>query len=1055
MNCIHYHTKFHKIKHKSSLKISIMEEQERLKLIRECKNPLNKSLNDVLQGKNIQKIFEEVLSIETFEATDLEAFDKFFNCEKINNEKLKELYLEAFVKISGIELLLNNEIKRLNLRNSVKSDIFKFNSDNPLLFSNKCHFNKYSNKQKQEESIDFKKKLRKTKNSKILFKESDIPFQSYKIYEFSKKIACKDESKVAILSYLVCIDKNQLYSGEYEIFYLLDYLLKGDIGCNKEDKDTETNILKYNLNSGNSDNSGLQNLNISKFNEEQEVKQCNESERVNNILIDGKETQTNFINQDIESLIDLPSEIEKDSSDISKRFNLSSSTDKTENKNIRSKILVNWAKNCTKKSSINDLVSFNLEEFFSREVLFLNDFDSLIEIIKIKKSHEILYLRLKFILSSLNEKHQSRHSISQPGMIDSTSEGLLRSGNNSIQESTNNQIDYRYYVSWLKKAICNIFKYSRNSEFSPDLSVKEHIPRNTKTLASIIIDSFKEYSPYTECILMDLNSEYITNQLIYKTKKCIPCFFVICKTVNPIYIECLNICIDRLDLMSDSKLIDVVNCPLFKVNAFEGFKAIVLRLKDKKQELPLNTLLGKIKDIKITRTLNLNTDETISWKHELTRRINFIADFIENKNLLITFARYTLTSKNVDESVSLIFKIKNFDLFKTGFNHLVVKRDELLSSVNRELLKREFCVFYYKVVRFLVKYKYLKSLDFFDSSPYSEAIKKKLLKSESIKNNLKNFENHKSKLNKEMNEKTIKYQNIGLSKGLYFNNSHLKIDSVYKKFVMAIEFTIYKEYLEDITLLHLGSEISLEIENGDIKVIQNGLSRILVPLSSILNPENSLEEKQSKLPPDFGVNTSQIKSTREIKNDDQQNDSILSSSLIENSNQETRESVTASILRAGNLLKTLTNINLGSLINNSKNNKLTPISLKFIITNTGKKLIIELVGFGSLDILSYKITSIYIGEKFNGVLNTLLYSETIEIFPEFLSAVKLVSDADEIVKRSLFLNTMTYYNQIIKPMDQLLDYKGRKGIYIDRKGMFNLGKSHGKKFILKRNILEI
>ena len=259
---------------------------------------------------------------------------------------------------------------------------------------------------------------------------------------------------------------------------------------------------------------------------------------------------------------------------------------------------------------------------------------------------------------------------------------------------------------WIKNSISNIFKLSGNSNLVADLSTKEDVSQNTKILSSIVIDSFKENTPYTECILLELNSEFITNHLIYKTKTCLSCFFSICKSVNPLYIECFNICIEKLELMSNEKLLNVVNCPLFKVNTFEGFKAIVLRLKDINKEIPFNSLLSKVRDIRLTKESDLKETTSLSWKNELIKRINFIVDFIENKSLLIPFAKYALNHNNISQSINLIFKIQNYYLFKTGFRYLMTNHDELLLSINKELLKGEYSVFYYKVVKYLIKYEW-------------------------------------------------------------------------------------------------------------------------------------------------------------------------------------------------------------------------------------------------------------------------------------------------------------------------------------------------------------
>lgn len=1174
-----------------------METKEEFRITRKLTSSCDKQLKDVLKGKNTSKILEEVLSIESFEPEDLKTFDEFFKGDKMNTEETREMFLEAFVKISGVESLINDEIRQLSLKHESSVENSDLNRENPLIFSNK-HFKASYNKEEQNEaSLNQIPNLSKLR---ILFENSTTPFQNFRIFEFAKKIPIKNDSKMSILAYLICINKEEFYSGEFEIFYLIDYLVKDKnvgfqlklkkkhesqsnqntnltegnnvstpkVECNNENvaqRNSHFVRKKDNISSmdliGSSSkdfpsfiDNEFTNFNMKKINNEpqeglegkSELAKCiykKASSKKKDYLYDIKDfCKSKHIHQNHTTSFTTEEEVKKEeqpkanneidnkqpkgSNEIdNKQPKVSNETENSKKKlslnnnlinssfalikkkeikpnkisqikvregeipTIRGEILSKWAKNCTKNFKEGSTVTFEIENFFHREILLLNDFNSLIEIIRSKKSHEILYLRLKFILNFLSEKKSKKNlnlckinsTIQTSNDMNSREASAATSNNNQPTSVFNISKDsYKEYLRWFKQTVKNVFAYSSNLPFAADLSLKEHISADTKMLTSLIIDSFQDNSPYTECILLDLKSEYITSQLIYKTNTCIPCFYSICKTVNPIYIECLNICIDKLELMSDNKLMNVVKSSLFRVKSFEGFKAIFMRLKDKKGALPLKNLLSKVKD---NRSSNALKAQPISWKDELCRRINFIVDFLKDKSMLLPFAKEALTTKNVNQSVALIFKIRSFALFKTGFQYLFGKYDELLSSINRELSKKEFSVFYYKVVNFLIKNGYLEHLDFFDTTPYSEAIKRKLLKNGKVRRQLQS----------QCKDGNNEFSNIVVRDGLYFNNSLLKIQNPYKKFILVVEFIVYKESLEDMKLLKLGKDITLEIEGGDIKIKHNGLSRLLASINQIFNQNSNecndhSECKQETTYKSLETNSLSIKSNeanQEMNNDNLNNKEMNNNSqCCSNSCDDIKETVTSDIKDLNNntvnsqqnktgIIKGATNQqtnsekNFTTCINSNKtaqlpsqttqllsalanldiSNVFSPISLKFNVINTGRFLSIELAGFNNINILNYEISSISIDEEFTGVLNSLLFSETTEMIPDLPVIVEQ--------EKSLFRNVMAYFNENIKPIDKLLDYKGRKGVFVDRKGVFNLGKNFGKEFVVKKNILEV
>lgn len=954
-----------------------MEDVKEFRIAREMANKSTKSVSEALKGNSNTKIFEEILSMEKFEQNDLKLFDDFFAIRKIDSDASKELYFEAFVKISGIELMIQSEIILANSRHQDFSDTTDFNLENPLIFSF------ISN---QRSSQNFNTNMPRS----TLFLNSKKPFSEYKIYKIAKDFLNQGEKKISILAYLICIDKDNLYTGEFELFYFLDFLLKENCSSFHLNNDIKINDLP-----------------ATEYRLAADVEATLDEIKEVNLHVKPKELQDgakslmkvpeNKITEPIKTKSKQNSSLQSHGSSNVKVFC------KGEIKTVRGEILVNWSKN-SKIDCKAGIFSFETKFFMYKEILLLNDFESLIQIIKIKKSHEILYLRLKFISAYLSENKSEIESVPENIVSDpSALSPEIMNGSAQINGS-----DHLYYLKMMKESIIRLFSHHKNSSFTADLASKQLISQNTKLLTSIIIDSFSEYNPYTESILLDLNSEYITLQLIYKTKLSIPCFYSICTTVDPLYIECFNICMDRLDLMTDEQLKNVIKSTLFKVYNFENFKSIVTRIIQSNETLPISCLLRKTK--------NSSNDKTLSWKVELIHRINFVIDFLDDKNSILSIAKESITKKNVDLSISLVFKIRNFSLFKSAFDHLVVKDNELMASIDIELKKREFSVFYYRVANFLIQRGHLSSFSFFDCSPYSQAIKKKLIENRKIKKILLDKDQNISKqeLKESIKNADLTYSK-GIVEGLYFNKSYLSIDKPYKKFILAIELTVYKEHLNDMELVRFGNDFSLEIESGDIKIRKNETLRKIQSLNEIINQKDS-----------------EVSGENAETNDESESKIPLDVKSHQNSN----------------LILALSNVNLSKLMTEPENSTLTPISLKFKIINTGKTINIKLNNGRSIEITNTKIDSICINEKFYGVLKTLLYAETHETYEN------LFFEGDQ-PDSSLFLNTKKFFDSSIKPIDKLLDYKRRKGVYLDKKGIYYLGKKEPKGFITKKNIMEM
>lgn len=374
---------------------------------------------------------------------------------------------------------------------------------------------------------------------------------------------------------------------------------------------------------------------------------------------------------------------------------------------------------------------------------------------------------------------------------------------------------------------------------------------------------------FLEKILLKINDENFTKKLILNTGICINAFFIICKKIDMKFMQCINICINYA---SDEILMRMMKDERFIIESNQGFKKMI-EVINRTEEID--------EDNFTRRLLNIN-GKSLRFpdrRMELLSRIEYMINNCKKLRDSPEILKRVMNIRGYPERcIEIAFKIRSFKLFKKIFKSELVRKTELKDESNKliienklmekttelitenkslkksnlpekttklmeksnlpetpnELLKwvikglkrREYSVFYYKVMDFIIKTtvnKINNESDFIgllDDSPYSNVILSKL------------SNKHKIYALKNIPED-----------GLYFNNSKLIIKNTFKKFILSMHFILFENYIKDMAIISFLNKddvtiFSLNIEDSHFVFIQNDMKTKLD--HSI---ENSVTEK--------------------------------------------------------------------------------------------------------------------------------------------------------------------------------------------------------------------
>ncbi|ELA42111.1 uncharacterized protein VICG_00752 [Vittaforma corneae ATCC 50505] len=314
------------------------------------------TLEQVLQSKNdLKNILNELLCIERFKERDIDLLDSYLikNVKgRTLGDELLILLFEVYLKVVGFDLLFEQ-----------------------LAISNGLY-------EKHNSTICSRDAVHGCSDDKWIKYEDKIINKSGFICERARTVLSErqDCSKLSILAYIACLSISELYEGEYEVYYILDYILKEriktvEVGSNTIHCSASTRCKDKSIKLR--DGVKVEHANC-KINKEDG---CN-----------GISTQCKG---NMHSIIDDISKINAKSSNYPQVCYHSQGEVQTQ----RGKVAIGWAKYC-KYTFKGVLFGLNCESFFEIEMLYLNDIRSLISVITVKKSHKLLYERLDFILKN-------------------------------------------------------------------------------------------------------------------------------------------------------------------------------------------------------------------------------------------------------------------------------------------------------------------------------------------------------------------------------------------------------------------------------------------------------------------------------------------------------------------------------------------------------------------------------------------------------------------------------------------------------------------------------
>lgn len=892
---------------------------------------------------NEENIFNQILLIKNFQEGELELFDDFV-CKKFlkkkktsfpNRKKTDSGELEAiftcFLKIAGVENLVLNLLATKSIPEKLRLNLQK-----PV-----------------------------PKLSHDRFFSHNAPFSSYKMFELASSCLKDDfeDTNTNILAYLICINKETLYKGPYEAFYIIDYIFKDEDHCK----------TPFNL---------------------------------------GDKNEFSSNSKTIQSFLD------------------------PKNKEIlkAEEIILNWSKHC-QYTFIGVLFSFNFRNFFEVEVLYSSDFQTIVRIIINKKSHRLFLAKFDFILKNL-------------WMIDSNDLGNAFEALSISPEVSSSK----------QNTLANLTRQILEMSFSP------------------------EHSKSTDILLARLHNENIFSQeqikdFIINTGYCSSCFFAVCKKIDLDYIKCFNLWLEKLkkytysssklDLMSkkqdmlcggkndcfdsclkDVDLVNISRSNIFRIYTLQGFKKVVRIFKEMNVDLPIEKIL------KIDQNASKNLKGSIRYqsspKKEHIDRIVFLLLQKDGIKIPYKILKKSIHYEYISSSILIMFRSGSFKLFQYGYKKLLkeslkitqkrnmvildkslrlkeienLKRD-LQDMIFMELKNQQYSKFYQKILGFLLRKKFLKSLFFISPSPYGLAMISKF-KSKTDFNDTAN-----DKLLLEPAE--IPDRSTRLPAGLYFFKSNLKIENVYKKFIFYCDIVVFKGYMNDMTILRIGDELEINIVNGEIIVCSTSkkrdsndpflMLRKMISLFEESPQADKMQNRDSRLPIDrneiYGNQNCSISTLSDFGGF---NGKIDFNKKIDALSFKQHEAVSI------NISLTYKNDIISIIINDCAEERFSAAKISFLEVN----------------------------EKFYGAIKNIFYAESnkthknIGNYSQYRELSKDLSEthitADITANRQLF-------TKFLEPIGKILRYENKRGFFMDSYEIFYL--SSEKDYIKRTNIVKI
>lgn len=979
----------------------------------------------LISGKILdEKIFAKILLIERFKNEDIDLFDDFiakYFLKKYLAYVKKVVVLET--NDSGCREILN--ILACYLKIAGLPDFISY----------------LVNKKGIPEKLKMLKPKESTHIAHPIFK-SEIPFRKFKIFELCKCILKNDfkDSNIFILAYLICLDSRELYKGSYEVFYIIDYLIKDEILDSTEIKDQK--IMGYSQSKN--DESGDENVKavINNKQDKEDVKAM-----INNSLSKDNNLDLKGIKEAIQNNPGKDNSV--DSINLKRNDNLTICTDKF---NLRSnEIILNWSNYCQNEFS-GTIFSFSTIHFFETEILYLTDFKTLINVILNRKSHKLLFLKLDFILKMIQ--------IIDPKIL----LNILENRNAKDPEITKSkfqaEITFSYYSSTgSKKNIQHDF------------------------LNKILYLSFSnETTKFTDLIVMKLYRNSILDQesvkdFVIYSSFCPSCYFAICKNIDIKYIKCFNIWLNNLkkynysssniDLISkkqdilsiysnkddifdqylnDVILANIAGSKFFRIHTLQGFKKIVRIFKELNLDLPVEKLL------KIDQNIFKNIQSSIRYQSNPTKefidRIVFLlqsSDSEHNYKIPSNFLRRSIKYEYISSSIFIMFKSEKYSLFKFGYKKLMeeslrfilnnsthkvdakkekemCKRD-LLDMIFMELKSRTYSKFYQKILGFLLRKNFLRSLFFISPSPFGLAMISKFQDLNKVNNIVPG-----KHLNEIQNEQIV---GNNLPIGLYLYKGCLKIEKVYKKFTFYSNLILFMGYLDDMTILKIGDQLEIRLMDKDIVICEISKEK--------MDGNENIYRK--------------IFSIHELaKNNNCSSENINSDSIKVYRNQNSSNSKLGDF---GVINKNPNNCK----INKNSSVNYAPILLSIAVT-CQKNRISVIINSSEEEIkIKEKIDFLEINEKFYGAMRNLFYVESNTYHKnvgnyELYKSLNDSMDLNLVFRLSDLINGRELYDKFLNPLGKILRYKGkgRKGVFMDSMHPFYL--TSEKNYVITKNLVE-
>lgn len=647
------------------------------------------------------------------------------------------------------------------------------------------------------------------------------------------------------------------------------------------------------------------------------------------------------------------------------------------------RILLNWAENCSVPFS-SKLLSFDSSGFFESEILYLSDFKLLCKIIVARKSHKILLSRLCFIVNSFSCQSDDAGTYNESGTI--------------------------------------------------------------RSLSDLLVASYSGDSKHTNEILLGLFSEALTKEFITRTGASLSSFFEICRKVDPLFVECMNLCIEHFGKVGcdTDQLQKICKSEYFRVDGFQGFQRVVRTLKERGLQVPVEKLCSAtnwrrrasygcsvatlVDDLEISRDVKCKDNgysrpslrqPSDNRKETIDRVIYLLQD---SDAVPLKVLKECITKKHPRLSVIVMLKSGNFKLFKHGFVRLrnlklstsresddCNKEAEDGSSKNSDAIGASHAMRTDRKLHGTVGFTanaslfgklVVEELQRLDYSKFYQRVISFLLDKGILEGHPSFSDPSPFALALLSKFRTgpldTSRPEEKLTDGLYFYKSSLRLSKLYKKFVFGCKVSMYSGCLMDMPILRFGEGMSIEVCCGDIVCIKGEEQRVMAQLKDCYVSDNGV--RSMHLAPN----------------------SRNSFGMIYGSEMGPGRFSVTDVKGTGALLEHL--------------------EIRISVVFDRESAIVSLNEGAAQKFTIGETPFIEISEKFYGVLKDLFYAETNEMGPPPIAASPGKSGMDK------------FYDEYINPIEKLLRYKSRKGVYIDALKPFYLSSS--SRFVRMDNIIE-